>query len=87
MQGVAFEVHLDFQMPIPASWSQKRRALVTGMDVVAHVKRPDLDNLEKAVLDGLNGVVWNDDAQVFRLTKVKRYGLEPKTTVRITWHE
>ena len=26
--------------------------------------KPDIDNLQKAVLDALNGVLWTDDAQV-----------------------
>ena len=29
-----------------------------------HVKRPDVDNLIKTVLDGMNGIAWIDDAQV-----------------------
>ena len=34
---------------------------------------PDLDNLEKAVLDGLSGVVYTDDKLVVRKSSVKRY--------------
>lgn len=29
-----------------------------------HTKRPDRDNLQKAVKDALTGVVWGDDSQV-----------------------
>ena len=46
--------------------------------------RPDLDNCAKAVLDALNGVAWEDDAQVRRLVVEKSYGTEARTTVRIT---
>lgn len=28
----------------------------------------DIDNLQKAILDGLNGVAWRDDRQVWQLT-------------------
>ena len=35
--------------------------------------RVDLDNLSKAVLDGMNGVVWVDDTQVHKLTLEKHY--------------
>ena len=35
--------------------------------------RPDLDNFVKAVKDGGNGVLWNDDSQVCLLTTGKYY--------------
>ena len=31
------------------------------------LKKPDLDNIEKLVLDGLNGVAYEDDSQVIEL--------------------
>jgi crossover junction endodeoxyribonuclease RusA len=34
---------------------------------------PDLDNLTKSVLDGLNGVVWDDDRQVIHLDAWKEW--------------
>jgi Holliday junction resolvase RusA-like endonuclease len=38
--------------------------------------RPDLDNLAKAVLDGLNGVVFHDDAQVCCMDLAKHYAVD-----------
>lgn len=50
-------------MGIPASWSQrKQRAAVLGE--ITPTKRPDLDNIVKAIKDGANGVTWRDDSQV-----------------------
>jgi Holliday junction resolvase RusA-like endonuclease len=46
--------------------------------------RCDLDNMAKAVLDSLNGVAWDDDAQVRRLVVEKSYATEGRTTVRIS---
>lgn len=40
------------------------------------VKRNDLDNLCKALLDGLNGVAFEDDCCIVDLTAKKRYGHE-----------
>jgi Holliday junction resolvase RusA-like endonuclease len=45
--------------------------------------RPDVDNLGKAVLDGLQDVI-GDDTIVSRLVIEKSYGTEGRTTVRIT---
>lgn len=38
---------------------------------VAKTTRPDVDNLVKLVLDALNGVVWEDDAQVAEIQCTK----------------
>lgn len=34
------------------------------MPRIRHSKKPDRDNLDKAVLDSLSGLLWKDDAQV-----------------------
>lgn len=44
--------------------------------------RPDVDNLAKAVLDGLQDVI-GDDTIVSRLVVEKSYGTEGRTTVRV----
>jgi len=38
-----------------------------------HTKRPDGDNCLKAIKDALNGIIWNDDSQVFHATYYKKY--------------
>lgn len=53
----------------PKSWSKKRQA---GRNWATC--RPDLDNLSKAIMDGLNGVAWHDDRQVVGLHVEKHYG-------------
>lgn len=45
--------------------------------------KPDLDNLAKAVLDGLNGVAFGDDAQICAMDLVKRYHAESGVEVEI----
>ena len=49
------------------------------------VTTPDLDNLEKAFLDGLNEVAYMDDKQVVVKNAVKRYvvGGEPHVEVTV----
>lgn len=49
-------------------------------------KRPDLDNIVKALLDGMNGVVYRDDGQVAIIKAAKRYvnkGERPRVIVKI----
>lgn len=58
---------------IPVSWSlKKQRAAAVGE--VLPTKKPDLDNILKAIKDGMNGVTWRDDAQVVQVVASKAYG-------------
>lgn len=36
-------------------------------------KKPDADNIAKIILDALNGIAFNDDTQVVKLTIVKKF--------------
>jgi Holliday junction resolvase RusA-like endonuclease len=60
-----FMVGVTFMINRPRSLSVKARPLPTV--------KPDLDKLIRAVLDGLTGIVWRDDAQVVTLIAKKRY--------------
>ena len=46
-------------------------------------KKPDVDNIVKIILDGLNKVAWEDDTQVTDLMITKRYGEDPFVAVII----
>ena len=39
-----------------------------------HVKRPDIDNLAKAVKDALKGIIYADDSQIVEAHLYKQYG-------------
>jgi Holliday junction resolvase RusA-like endonuclease len=65
--------------PIPASWSKKKQQqALAGLLIPG---KPDLDNVGKAVLDALNGVVYVDDKQVVRLLMEKEFSFEPRIEV------
>lgn len=74
-------LELLFVLPLPQSWSRKKRIAFNGKP---HVARPDLDNLEKVVKDACNGAFWIDDKQVCDVVKRKIYGSIPSTEVTIT---
>ena len=54
----------------------------------AFVATPDIDNLVKFVLDGMNGLVYKDDKQVVKLVAYKLYDSESdcggRTVVEVT---
>jgi Holliday junction resolvase RusA-like endonuclease len=53
-----------------------------------HTTKPDLDNYAKFYMDVANGILWNDDTQVVRLTASKTYtetAFDPgKTIIEVT---
>ncbi|MDR4022740.1 MAG: RusA family crossover junction endodeoxyribonuclease [Eubacteriales bacterium] len=76
------EVSVIFYMPIPKSITKKAREAITE-GVTKHTKKPDLDNMAKAILDALNGLAYKDDSQIYSLTLYKTYDDSPSTTVTI----
>ena len=48
-----------------------------------HIKKPDLDNLEKFVADSLNGIFWKDDSIICSVSKEKIYGDSPYIEIAI----
>lgn len=71
-------IHIDitFYMSAPAGISQKRKLLLEGK---YHTFRPDLDNLEKMLLDLLSGVAYKEDCIVSKITSRKVYDTNPRT--------
>jgi Holliday junction resolvase RusA-like endonuclease len=65
-------VFLYIRLPVPQSYSKKRtEACLAGAERPA--KKPDIDNIAKAFLDAMNGVVYLDDTQVVDLHIKKLY--------------
>lgn len=58
------KAHFRFVLPRP-----RRKK-----DESPHFGNKDVDNLAKAVLDGLSGVVYADDCQIVSLQATKEYG-------------
>ena len=67
---VIAEISCYYQIPKGDS-KAKRKAKVAGE--IPATGKPDLDNVAKAVLDSLNGLAFEDDAQVISLLVTKRY--------------
>jgi Holliday junction resolvase RusA-like endonuclease len=79
---LACAVKLEIYVQIPASWSKKKQTAALNGEVLP-VTKPDIDNIEKAIFDGLNGVVWKDDVQVTDVIKKKRYADTPRVVVTV----
>ena len=49
-----------------------------------HTQRPDIDNLEKAILDGLNKTAFVDDCQVVEMKSKKVFSDVDKIVITVT---
>lgn len=68
---------------IPKSWTKKRLAAHMN-DAEPVTKRPDLDNIMKALADGMNGIVYADDSQIAHLSDCRKvYGEKPGVVVQV----
>jgi len=75
-------VRLTVRFSLPAPKGMK----VTGF-ATPHAKKPDTDNLLKAVMDAMTETgIWKDDAQVFETAAGKYYaGKETGAQITVEW--
>jgi Holliday junction resolvase RusA-like endonuclease len=78
----ACRLEVDIVCSVPASWSNRKRAQALAGEI-RPAKKPDSDNVLKAVADGMNGVVWKDDVQAVEGGWRKVYGATPGLHVRV----
>ncbi len=55
---------------IPKSWTKKKKKQAEAGEIGP--TKPDIDNILKAVMDGLNGVAYDDDCMVCDLDHIKK---------------
>lgn len=68
----AIRARIEVYYKIPKSYTKRRvQAIRDGLEMP--VKKPDSDNIAKIVLDSLNKIAFDDDAQVVELTVLKRW--------------
>jgi Holliday junction resolvase RusA-like endonuclease len=75
-------VSCELLFSVPRSASKKARAQMLAGEL-RPTKKPDADNVLKALCDGMNGVVWRDDVQAVDVRVVKRYAEVPGVVVAV----
>lgn len=81
-KDVPLVVNVVVTKAIPKSFTKAQRKAVAEMKLFP-TKKPDADNYLKAILDALNGVAWEDDAQIIIANVGKFYGEKPQASVVI----
>jgi Holliday junction resolvase RusA-like endonuclease len=69
-------------LPIPQSWSDKKKASALREEILP-TGRPDADNFLKIACDGMNGIVFKDDALITDMYVTKRYSAEPRMEIEL----
>lgn len=75
--GISVEpygTHVRFFMPMPKSWSKKKKAEMNG---TLHQQKPDVDNLLKALLDS----IFKDDAHIADIRATKIWSVEGRIEI------
>lgn len=75
-------VYLYVRLPVPKSRSKKRTEAALG-GLEKPICKPDIDNLAKSLLDGMNGVVFKDDSQIVSLHVTKVYASVPGVDIMV----
>ena len=78
----AVEINLVFIKSYPNNLP-KREANRERRLKEALCRKPDLDNMVKAAIDGVKGTVLKDDTVVVKLSAEKRFGPEPMTMITV----
>lgn len=74
-------VNIEARVPVPASWSKKKRQSALSGEVRPTTK-PDIDNIVKT-WDALNHVVFNDDRQIVEAAVRKVYHEKPALIITV----
>ena len=73
---------VDVYVKIPTSFKKGKR-LATEHNIIRPTTTPDIDNILKAIFDGLNGVAYEDDKQIVEVVANKYYSEENYFVVRV----
>jgi Holliday junction resolvase RusA-like endonuclease len=76
-------INYYFAFPFTSDISKKQRNLISCGEIHYKAKKPDIDNLQKAVNDALNGVVISDDSLICEVHASKCYSETPRTEILI----
>ena len=74
---------IDAFFPIPKSTSKKKHQLM-AIGAIQYTKKPDADNVAKAICDALNKIAYVDDSQIVSLEVNKYYSDVPRAEITIT---
>ena len=70
--------------PPPSTPQERKERLIKGE---YKMTKPDLDNVLKSILDGLNGIAFKDDNQVVEISANKKYGKKDLVQIELIYFD
>ena len=74
-------IKIIFNFEVPKSYTKKK--CLEALKGIVRPGKNDIDNLVKSVLDGLNGIAWEDDRYIAKIQAEKRYNTKNFIEVEI----
>lgn len=71
--GTPVRLHVVACFRCPQSWPKARQNALNLGEFEPCIKTPDADNILKLVCDGLNGIAYADDRQIFSASILRKY--------------
>ena len=78
---MALNITAYYKIPTSATKAEREKMLAGQLPQ----KKPDIDNVLKIIMDGLNGAAYKDDKQVAAAAASKAYDDEPHVEVEVSW--
>ena len=78
------KINIKSYLPIPKAFSKSEKYLAE-LGLIRPITKPDIDNLEKTILDGFNKFLWYDDSQVVDSRSRKFYSCHPRVEVIVKY--
>ncbi len=78
----AISIRIVAEFGIPKSTGKANRQKMIDMEILP-TKPCDVDNLGKIILDGIQGIAYDNDSCVVQLSVLKIYSDDPKVVVEV----
>ncbi len=75
---IGFDITVNFYFYRKPS---QRTCTEETLNNIPHTQKPDIDNLIKYILDCGNGILWHDDAEIYKITAQKFWSKTPRTEI------
>ncbi len=79
----AIEMSVKAYFPIPKSISKKKHEIMSKEQEPYLKHRGDIDNICKLLMDSINGIAFDDDRQIYKLTGEKYYSDNPRVEIEL----